>query len=70
MPRREKQQSAGEEALTCIHQGIHCAATDEPEPDTDSRELENLDIQNFVHTLAEIAMAVATRRLSREDDTE
>ncbi len=68
MPGPDKNNPA--KALTCIHQRIHWAATDEPETDTDSRELEDLDIRNFVHTLAEIAMAVASRRLSRENDTE
>ncbi len=53
----------GSEALTCIHQGIHCAATEEPEPDADTlEELNELDITNFLDTLVEIALAVARRK--------
>ncbi len=54
-------------ALTCIHQRIHCAATDEPEPDTESlEELNELDITNFLDTLVEIALAVARRRQGQD----
>ena len=59
----------GSEALTCIHKRIHCAATEEPEPDTESREeLKELDITNFLDTLVEIALAVARRRQQGEQD--
>ncbi len=47
-------------ALTSIRRGIHCAAT------TDATEMENElrenEIQNFLDTLAEVALAVARRR--------
>ncbi len=50
-------------ALTNIPRRIHCAATDEPEPDTDyKQELGEIDIDNFLDTLAEVALAVARRR--------
>ena len=53
----------GSEALTCIHQRIHCAATEEPEPDADTlEEMNELDITNLLDTLVEIALAVARRR--------
>ncbi len=53
----------GAKALTCIHQRIHWTATEEPEPDRESREeLNELDITNFLDTLVEIALAVARRR--------
>ena len=56
-------------ALTCIHQRIHWAATDEPEPDENFvGELDGIQINDFINTLAEVAMAVATRRLTRKKD--
>ena len=60
----------GHKALTSIPEGIHCAATDEPKPDTDCREeLDELEINHFIKTLAEVAIAVATRRLSRKESS-
>ncbi len=56
-------------ALTNKPRRIHYAATDEPEPDTDyQKELDEIDINNFINTLAEVAMAVATRRLAKNED--
>jgi len=53
----------GSKALTCIHQRIHCATTEEPEPDTGTlEEMNELDITNLLDTLVEIALAVARRR--------
>ena len=49
------------EGLTCIHPRIHCAATQ----DTDAphyTEAERVMVENFLNTLAEVAMAVATRK--------
>ena len=57
----------GLKALTNIHTRIHCAATDEPEPDTESREeLNELDITNLLDILVEIALAVARRRQGQD----
>ncbi len=68
MPGREKNKTTGPEALTSIGKPIHCAATEEPCPDADIREeLDELVINNFIKTLAEVAIAVATRRLNRKD---
>ncbi len=59
----------GSEALTCIHQRIHWAATEEPEPDAGPlEEMNELDITNFLDTLVEIALAVARRRQQGEQD--
>ncbi len=50
-------------ALTCIPEGIHCAAT--PEDLKEQDELDEIAIDHFLDTLAEVAMAVANRRLAR-----
>ena len=46
--------------MTCIHQRIHCAATPDPQEEPD--ELDQIAIQNFLDTLAEVALAVAQRK--------
>ena len=56
-----KSESDAPEGLTCIHARIHCAATQ----DTDApqyTETERVIIDNFLNTLAEVAIAVATRK--------
>ncbi len=60
MPGKGRNKTPGQEALTCIHQRIHCAATTDPleEPD----ELDQIAIQSFLDTLAEVALAVAQRK--------
>ncbi len=50
----------GLKALTSIPEGIHCAAT--PEDPNGQDELDSIAINNFLDTLAEVAMAVARRR--------
>ena len=66
MPGRDKRHS---KALKRRPRRIHWAATDEPELDTDyQKELDENDINNFINTLAEMAMAVATRRLAKKRD--
>ncbi len=52
--------------LTGIPQGIHCAATAEGVGAKD--ELDEIAIHNFVETLAEVALAVAARRLAKQKD--
>ena len=55
------EQSGGVNALTPIHQRIHCAATNDT---LDSEnELDLIAINNFLDTLAEVALAVARRRI-------
>ena len=46
--------------LTCIYQGIHCVAT--PDTTGGEDELYQIQIDNFLNTLAEVALAVARRR--------
>ena len=50
-------------ALTCIPEGIHCAAT--PEDPEENDELDEIAINHFLDTLAEVALAVANRRIAR-----
>ena len=70
MSDREQSDLPGPKALTSIPDGIHWAATDEPEPDTDYQqefdELDQIAIDNFLDTLAEVAMDVANRRIARD----
>ncbi len=47
-------------ALTSIRRGIHCAATTDATDVED--ELRENEIQHFLDTLAEVALAVARRR--------
>ncbi len=51
-------------ALTSIGKPIHCGAT--PDPTEEREELDEIDINHFITTLADVAMAVATRRLNRK----
>ncbi len=49
--------------LTPIHSRIHCAATTEGGDFNDEYdELEQIQVDHFLHTLAKIAMAVAARQ--------
>ena len=50
--------------MTSIGEPIHCATT--PDPTEEREELDEIDINHFITTLAEVAMAVATRRLNRK----
>ena len=52
-----------QKGLTCIPQGIHCAATREGEP---LSEVDIIAIDLFLDTLAEVALAVASRRFQKE----
>ena len=58
------QQNNERTALTNIPRRIHCAAT--PDSTEEREELDEIDINHFITTLAEVAMAVATRRLNRK----
>ncbi len=59
------QKRSEREALTSIGKPIHCAATRDQEEGQE--ELDEMDINNFIKTLAEVAIAVATRRLINKD---
>ena len=54
----------GDDGLTPIHERIHCAAADEPENGEDA--LQQIEISNFIGTLAEIALAVARRQSEQQ----
>ncbi len=50
--------------LTPIHSRIHCAATTEGGDFNDEYdELEQIQVDHFLHTLAKLAIAVATRQV-------
>ena len=53
-----------ESGLTPIHSRIHCAAT----PDTHglASELDDVAIENFLDTVAEVALAIARRKEIKE----
>ena len=61
MPYEEQrsQPQAHEKALTCIRECIHCVATQDTDGDD---ELDRIEIDNFLDTLAEIAMSIARRK--------
>jgi hypothetical protein len=64
MPRRHKKQlTAQSEGLTRIRAGIHCSATTDTGAELD--ELEKMQVDHFLNTLAEIALAVASRQASK-----
>jgi len=68
MARKPKNQSAfgRGKGLNSIHQGIHCPATTEG-VGVDS-EIDQIQINHFLETLARVALAVASRRLASEGD--
>ena len=53
-------------ALTSIHGRIHCPDTNEAHDD--ENELDRIDTDNFLETLAEVALSVARRGSSSERD--
>ena len=61
--RRDGQEKGQSERLTPIPQRIHCGATPKGEQ---LSEVDIIAIDLFLDTLAEVAMAVASRRLQRE----
>ena len=68
MPGKGRHKITGPEALTCIHQRIHWAATPDPleEPDYQGEpdELHQIAIEHFLDTLVEIALAISSRPLA------
>ena len=51
--------------LTPIHRRIHCSATQNTTEHED--ELDRIAIDNFLDTLAEVALAIARRRVQAND---
>ena len=61
--RQPEPQGGALDALTSIHRRIQFAATpDATEHDEHETELDRIAIDNFLETLAEIALAIARRR--------
>ena len=56
-------ESGGSDGLTRIHRRIHCLATNQP--GAAENELQEREITHFIDALAEIALAVARRRLDQ-----
>ena len=52
-----------EKALTCIHTSYTLSDT----PEHDSDETESLIVKNFLNTLAEIALSIASRKNGDSD---
>ncbi len=61
-----KPPSGREKGLTPIPPGIHCPATTEG-VEVNS-EIDQIQINHFLETLARVALAVASRRLASEGD--
>ena len=59
-PRAEE--GDGADGLTPIHGRIHCAATPDTNKDQLEYELDQIAIDHFLDTLAEVALAIARRR--------
>ena len=55
---RDKPENQEEKALTCIHPAYTLSDTTEP----NSRETENSIVKNFLNTLADISLAIASRK--------
>ncbi len=53
-------ESSGVNGLTPIHRRIHCATT--PHTIEDQNELDQIAVDHFLDTLAEVALAIARRR--------
>ena len=49
------------EELTCIHAGIHYTATPDTGDLNSYDELDRIDIDNLISTLAEVAISIARR---------
>ena len=59
-----KNKSGRENGLTPIPPGIHCPATTDGVGGWD--ELDEIAVEHFLDTLAQVALAVASRRLARK----
>ena len=57
-----KEESGAEKALTPIHRRIHCGATTDTMQPENENELDNIAVDHFLDTLAEVALSVARRR--------
>ena len=66
MPRQpiSRKENGQENGLTPIPSGIHCPATADGVGGWD--ELDEIAVEHFLDTLAQVALAVASRRLARK----
>ncbi len=55
------EESGGVNGLTPIHGRIHCAATPDTYDEQNGNELDQIAIDHFLDTLAEVALAIARR---------
>ena len=62
-----KPRNAPPNGLTCIPQRIHCVATTDTLEEAD--ELDRIDIDNFLSTLAEVATAVVRREQQADHES-
>lgn len=59
---RDKPENQEEKALTCIHPSY--TLSDTPEPD--SNETESLIVKDFLHTLADVSLSIASRNSKKD----
>ena len=59
-------ENASENWLTCITDRIHCPATLSDDAGQNASEAGRITIQHFLDTLAEVALAMASRRVRRK----
>ncbi len=62
-----RSETASSTGLTCIHDRIQCCATRDTNA-PEYTEAERVIVDQFLNTLAEIALAVAARNAKRQDD--
>ena len=60
---QSQQPSSPENGLTSIPPGIHCPATTERVGGRD--ELDEITVDNFLDTLAQVALAIASRKAAQ-----
>jgi len=63
---RDKSENYEEKALTCIHPAY--TLFDTPEPDSD--ETESLMVKNFLDTLAEVSLSIASRNARKDGESQ
>ena len=61
-PLSRSEESGSVNGLTPIHQRIHCAATPDTNKDQLENELDQIAIDHFLDTLADVVLAIARRR--------
>ena len=61
-----KRESGRRDGLTTIHRPIHCAATD----GSYVNEQNEIDVANFLDTLAEVALTIVARKLAQSKGEE